>query len=83
MESINVLKRETDVLDDEALDAFPFHTALEFLKTEKPRVLYLSLGETDDWAHAGRYDLSLRAARRFDSSIRFLPRWRRDRETSR
>src|SRR5262249_6533802 len=66
IESLNLLKRETDVLDGEALDAFTFHTALEYFKVKKPRVLFLSLGETDEWAHAGRYDLYLRAAHRFD-----------------
>jgi hypothetical protein len=72
VESVNLLKKQTDVLDGEALDAFPFHTALEYLKIKKPRVLYLSLGETDEWAHMGRYDLYLRAAHRFDQYVKEL-----------
>jgi hypothetical protein len=72
MEAINLLKRETAVFDDEALDAFTFHTAIEYFKNRKPRVLFLSLGETDDWAHGGRYDLYLRAAHRFDDYVRQL-----------
>ena len=40
--------------------------ALEHVRTARPRVLYLALGETDDWAHAGRYDHYLHAAQRFD-----------------
>jgi hypothetical protein len=72
IESLNVLKRETDVLDGEALDAFPFHTALEYLRVKKPRVLYLSLGETDEWAHGSRYDLYLRSAHRFDRYVKEL-----------
>jgi hypothetical protein len=72
IEAINTLKGEAAVFDDEALDAFTFHTALEYFKTQKPRVLYLSLGETDDWAHGGHYDLYLRAAHRFDDDVKEL-----------
>ena len=35
-----------------------------------PRVLYVMLGEGDEWAHAGRYDLYLDAAFRADRFIR-------------
>jgi hypothetical protein len=45
--------------------------ALEYLKAKKPRVLYIMLGETDEWAHDQRYDLYLDAAWRAD---RFLQR---------
>jgi hypothetical protein len=37
-------------------DAVTFHLALEYLKTQRPRLLYIALGESDDWAHARRYD---------------------------
>lgn len=53
-------------------DAITFRGALEHLRAEKPRVLYLSLGETDDWAHANRYDLYLDMAVRNDDLIRRL-----------
>jgi hypothetical protein len=72
LDALNSLKQETDVLDGEALDAFPFHTALEYLKTRKPRVLFLSLGETDEWAHMGKYDLYLKSAHRFDEYVKTL-----------
>jgi hypothetical protein len=72
IDAINVLQRETAVLDGEPFDAFTFHTALEYFKHEKPRVLFLSLGETDEWGHAGRYDLYLRSARRFDQYVKEL-----------
>jgi len=42
------------------------------VRAARPRVLYLGLGETDDWAHAGRYDHYLHAARRFDRFTREL-----------
>lgn len=33
--------------------------ALAYLRTWRPRMLYVSFGETDDWAHERRYDLVL------------------------
>src|SRR3954470_16594724 len=46
--------------------------ALEYLKRSKPRVLYVMLGETDEWAHGRRYDLYLDSAWRDDRFIRRL-----------
>ena len=60
--------------DNVRYDAFTFRAAVEYLHVQQPRVLYLALGETDDWAHAGRYDLYLDAARRTDDSLQRL--WR-------
>jgi hypothetical protein len=44
--------------------------ALEYLRRNHPRVLYVMLGETDEWAHGRRYDLYLDAAQRNDRFIR-------------
>ena len=46
--------------------------AVEYLRTRRPRVLYVMLGETDEWAHQRRYDLYLDAAWRNDRMIRRL-----------
>jgi hypothetical protein len=54
------------------LDAPIMHAALECLRGRKPRVLYVLLGETDEWAHEPRYDLYLDAASRSDRFIRRL-----------
>lgn len=51
------------------LDAFTHHYALSHLAEARPRVLYISYGETDDFAHDGHYDQYLLAANRTD---RFL-----------
>jgi hypothetical protein len=52
VELLNTLKKEIPrYWDEEPFDALPFRTALEYLKKRKPRILFLSLGETDDWAH--------------------------------
>jgi dienelactone hydrolase len=53
-------------------DSFTYAAALEYVQAAHPRVLYISFGETDDWAHAGRYDRYLQAAQRFDRFTRQL-----------
>jgi hypothetical protein len=72
IELLNTLKSETEYWDSEAFDSFIFHTALEYLRVKKPRVLAILLGETDEWAHAGRYDLYLKSAHRIDQYARIL-----------
>ena len=39
---------------------------------KKPRLLYISYGETDDFAHDGRYDQYLKSAHQTDSFIKEL-----------
>ncbi len=56
----------------ERFDAATSLGALEYLRRHRPRVLYVMLGETDEWAHGRRYDLYLDAARRNDRFIRQL-----------
>lgn len=50
-------------------DAPIVYAALDYLHAARPRVLYLMLGEGDEWAHEGRYDLYLDAAQRADRFI--------------
>jgi hypothetical protein len=70
LDLLNELKAETPRFwDDEPFDAIPFYTAIEYLKQRKPKVLYISLGETDNWAHAGRYGDYLDAAHRVDEYL--------------
>jgi len=54
-----------------ALDAPAMAGAIHRLVTDRPRVLVVLLGETDEWGHDRRYDLYLDAANRAD---RFLER---------
>jgi hypothetical protein len=73
LDLLNRLKAETPrVWEDEPFDFMPFHTALEYLRARKPKILYLSLGETDEWAHAGNYAEYLKATRRVDDYVREL-----------
>jgi hypothetical protein len=45
---------------------------LDFVRSGKPRVLFVGYGETDNWAHQGRYDLVLDSAHRVDGFIKEL-----------
>jgi hypothetical protein len=73
MELVNSWKAETpQVWDGEPFDAPVFYTAMEYVKEKKPRVVFLSLGETDEWAHAGNYGEYLNAANRVDGYLERL-----------
>jgi hypothetical protein len=73
LDLLNHLKAESPrIWPDESFDAPTFYTAMEFLKTQKPRLLFISLGETDDWAHGNRYGFYLEAATRVDSYLKQL-----------
>jgi phosphopentomutase len=52
-----------------AYDIITFRAAKEYLQRHHPRILYIGLGETDEWAHARRYDLYLEAAQRSDTYL--------------
>jgi hypothetical protein len=60
------------IWDDCTYDTFTFHAALEYFKRQRPRVLYIGLGETDEFGHAGRYDHYLHAAHHVDSYLRII-----------
>jgi hypothetical protein len=53
----------------ECLDVFTHYAAFNYLKEKKPSVLYISYGETDEWAHAGKYKSYLNAANQVDKWI--------------
>ena len=73
MKTLNDLKADSPRdWDDEPFDNLTFHTALEYLKQRRPRLMYLSLGETDDWAHAGKYGEYLRSTQRADQYLKTL-----------
>jgi hypothetical protein len=64
---INELFRTaTRLWADNAFDVLTHQALLEYVRTVSPRVLFVGYGETDEWAHAGRYDLALRSARQVD-----------------
>lgn len=54
------------------LDAFTHNYMMEHLKKHHPRVVYISYGETDDFAHDGRYDHYLISTHKTDKWIEAL-----------
>jgi hypothetical protein len=72
-ELLNQLFRTTTRMDDEDVyDAFLQVPLLDSFAEQQPRVLFVGYGETDNWAHAGRYDLVLHAAHLFDQFVEQL-----------
>jgi len=51
-------------------DAFTHSYAMEALQNKKPKVLYISYGETDDYAHENHYDQYLWSAKQTDAYIK-------------
>jgi hypothetical protein len=56
-------------------DVYTFRFAMDHLARNKPRLVYLALGETDDWGHDGRYDRVLEAYARSDEYLKQLWMW--------
>jgi hypothetical protein len=56
-------------------DVYTFRLAMAHLRSARPRVMYIALGETDDWAHDGRYDRVLETFARTDSYLEELWTW--------
>ena len=54
---------------DNQLDVITMQVAREYLLKHKPRVLFIGLGETDEWGHGRRYDRYLHAANRADAFV--------------
>lgn len=52
------------------LDAPVVYAALEAMRTRQPRVVYIMLGEVDEFAHQAHYDLYADAAYRSDQFIK-------------
>lgn len=50
-------------------DMLTFAVAREYIKNHSPKVAVIGFGETDDFAHAKRYDLYLQQANQFDHMV--------------
>jgi hypothetical protein len=50
-------------------DVITYIAAREYMKTYKPKVLYIAFDETDDFAHGGMYDQYLQSANAEDKMI--------------
>jgi len=67
---VDSLYATTTRLDDEDLyDAFLQIPLLDYVRAARPAALFVGYGETDNWAHAGRYDLVLASAHAVDRYV--------------
>jgi hypothetical protein len=72
-ELLHQLYDTTTRFDEEDVDNSLQQIALlDYVKEGRPRVLFVGYGETDNWAHQGRYDLVLDSAHRTDQFIHQL-----------
>jgi hypothetical protein len=55
-------------------DAVTVSLALDYMQKQRPRLLFVALDETDEWAHEGQYGMYLRSIRLFDDFLARL--WR-------
>lgn len=56
----------------EVADVYTHYSAMEAFKKEKPRVMYIAYGETDEFAHEGKYNSYLDAAHQFDAWLQMI-----------
>ena len=72
---LNDLYRTTTRLEGaDPYDSFLYEVMSDHLRTHHPRVLFVGFGDTDNWAHLGRYDALLDAVHNVDAFIGKL--WR-------
>lgn len=69
-QAINIVQDElSEERKSTRLDQLTFEAAKEYIKKKHPKIFYLGLGETDEAAHDGRYDLYLEKAHKADQMI--------------
>jgi hypothetical protein len=62
----------TEFDEEDVGNSFLQVTLMDYVRAGQPRVLFVGYGETDNWAHQGRYDLVLDSAHRFDYFVKQL-----------
>ncbi len=62
-------RHSTRLEDDDTYNSYLQPPLLDYLQAQKPLVLFVGYGETDNWAHSGRYDLVLQSAHEFDHFV--------------
>lgn len=72
---LNFVTTEVKNPHGDRYDNFTFQYALEYMKRKRPRVIFISLDETDEHGHGGRYDEYLKSAHRADRMIANLWAW--------
>jgi hypothetical protein len=54
---------------EEVWDGLMQEALLQYVREHQPRLLFVGYGETDEWAHAGRYDLLLQSLHHADRFV--------------
>jgi len=62
----------TEFDEEDVPNSFLQIPLVDYVKSGAPRVLFVGYGETDNWAHQGRYDLVLDSAHRTDRFVEQL-----------
>lgn len=67
---LNDMQTQAPVLwESVRLDVFTHHYAKEYVKKNRPKVVYISYGETDDFAHDGQFDFYMKSLHNTDAFI--------------
>jgi hypothetical protein len=67
---LNEIQRQAPVIwESVRLDVFTHHYAKEYMKKNHPKVVYISYGETDDFAHDGHFDFYMKSLHNTDALI--------------
>jgi len=70
MDLLNELRKEVMGLWEEGSnDALTYRMAKGYIQKNKPRVMWLAMVNSDDWAHADRYDRFLAYMNRTDAQV--------------
>ena len=70
-QSLNQIQRESQ----RRSDSLTFQYAMAYLERKRPRITFIGFDETDQYAHAGRYDEYLKAAHQADKMLGQLWQW--------
>ena len=68
----NLMATTTPLWEELVFDSYLFQVALAHVEEKKPRLAFLGLGETDEWAHERRYEYYLHAAHNVDRFVSLL-----------
>ncbi|SIQ29827.1 alkaline phosphatase family protein [Maribacter ulvicola] len=67
---LNEIQRQAPIVwESVRLDVFTHHFAKEYIKKNHPKLVYVSYGETDDFAHDGQFDFYMKSLLNTDAFI--------------
>ena len=69
LQIINKIQQNVPHKSNTRYDWLTYFTAREYVEKYRPRIVFIGLGETDELAHKGRYDLYLQQAAAIDKMI--------------